>query len=75
MSNEMKKDLKTCNERLGKISNNTHSLDVFDVLAHLSSSLQGQPMGDPEGLVYYLDKKLGLSSTLSSELRNLLQLL
>jgi len=74
ISDEMKKDLQTCNERLGKISNNTRSLDVFDVLAHLCSPLQGRPMGDPEGLVYYLDKKLGISSKLSSELRNLLQL-
>jgi len=46
-------------------------LNAFDVLAHLCSP-QGEPWGDPEGLVYWLDDKLGLFSKLSPELRALL---
>jgi len=71
--------LRECEKRLRELNEGRlrkpkgSGLGAFDVLAHLRG-LRGQPLGDPDCLVYCLDRKLGLSSKLSPELRELLQL-
>jgi len=76
---KVKNDLSNCKEKLKHLCDEElkhlcdyYSLNAFDVLAHLCSSPQGEPWGDPEGLVYWLDNELGLFSKLSPEFRALL---